>query len=129
MMAGEICRCSALARDNRIAARMGAAFEATRFTSAIVERTPLGQWIPVKFHPNGDWSVAHAPHTGEPRMDDDLATDLVLVSIERSNMLRSAIKSALEESSPAEARRILEAVLSETDVGEMKVWQEGEEPF
>ena len=38
---------------------------AADFLALIQERTPNGEWISVKYHPNGDWSVGHAPITAE----------------------------------------------------------------
>ncbi len=60
---------------------------------------------------------------------EETAKDVALAAIDRIHVLRSAIKDALDERNPAEARRILDAVLAKTDVGKMKVWQKGEEPF
>jgi hypothetical protein len=65
-------------------------------------------------------------------MDNDLATDLCLTAIDQTRHLRTQMKAAvtaLMDGKPIAALGILQTTLDETDVGEMKVWQPGEQPF
>jgi hypothetical protein len=39
------------------------------FVAAIMNRTPNGEWIPVQFHPNGDWSVGNRERAPIPADD------------------------------------------------------------
>jgi hypothetical protein len=62
----------------------------------------------------------------------DLATDVCLISIEKVIYLRNAMVaavSALNAGDTEGARIGLVDALKETDIGAMKVWQAGEEPF
>lgn len=61
-------------------------------------------------------------------MDDDMATELVLVSLDRVTFLRERMEAAVRQivaGKANEARWTLDAALEETDVGKMKVWQPG----
>lgn len=62
----------------------------------------------------------------------DLATDLCLTALNQIKYLREQMEEAsrlIADGHPAKARWALDAALEKTDVGEMKVWQPGEEPF
>lgn len=62
----------------------------------------------------------------------DLATDLVLHSIDQITFLREQMEEAVRlivNDKPAKARQLLDAALEKTDVGTMKEWLPGEEPF
>jgi hypothetical protein len=62
----------------------------------------------------------------------DLATELVLHSIDTVVFLREQMEEAVRlivNGRSAKARQLLDAALEKTDVGEMKVWLPGVEPF
>jgi uncharacterized protein with von Willebrand factor type A (vWA) domain len=62
----------------------------------------------------------------------DLATALCLTVIDQKLYLRTQMKAAvaaLMDGKPIAALGILQTTLDETDVGTMKEWLPGEEPF
>lgn len=65
-------------------------------------------------------------------MTDDLEADLVLISIDKLLFLREQMAlavSRLDDEQLGAAREVLNAALEATEVGKMKVWGLGEEPF
>jgi hypothetical protein len=62
----------------------------------------------------------------------DLATDLCLTVVAQMLYLRQQMEEAVRlivDGHPGKARWVLDAALEKTDVGEIRVWQPGEEPF
>jgi hypothetical protein len=60
------------------------------------------------------------------------AVDMALHAIDRINFLRENMEEAVRlivSGKPARARQVLDRALEETEVGKMKIWQSGEEPF
>lgn len=65
-------------------------------------------------------------------INPDLATEVTLLAIDKTIYLREQMQlaaKALDAGRWRDAQDILRAALEKTDVGAMKVWQPGEEPF
>lgn len=72
------------------------------------------------------------PFPFEPAGGVDMAVDMTLNAIDKIIFLRVKMEEAvmkLRVGYPRDALDILQKALAETDVGKMKEWQPGEEPF
>jgi hypothetical protein len=65
-------------------------------------------------------------------VNHEMEQELILSSLDRVTFLRERMETAVRQiaaGKPKEARWTLDAALEATDVGKMKEWKSGEEPF